>query len=385
MDKYSKRGVSADKTEVHEAIKTLNKGLFPNAFCKILPDYLGNDKKFGNIMHADTAGTKTSLAYMYWRETGDISVWKGIARDAIVMNIDDIACAGVTQDIIISSTIGRNKNLIPGEVIKTIIEENQAFCDSMNELGINMHLAGGETADVGDIVRTIDVGITAVARAKRSRIKQIKIRPGDDIIGLSSTGSTVWDNEYNSSIGSNGLTFARHEVLANSYKQKYPECFDPSLTDDVVFTGNNHLEDPTEVENFNVGQLLLSPTRSYLPILNELYDTFLHEINGIIHCTGGGQTKVLHFADNIHIIKDNLFETPPVFNLIQKQSNADWKEMYKVFNMGHRIEIYCQPGISEDVIYLANKFGIEAKIIGQCEANNNSKLTINSQHGVFNY
>ncbi len=385
MNQYDKRGVSADKSEVHEAIKKLDKGLYPNSFCKVLPDYLGGDDNYVNIVHADTAGTKTSLAYMYWKETGNLNIWKGIAQDAIVMNIDDIACTGITNNFIISSTIGRNKSLIPGEVIQTLISANQEYCQYMSEMGFQIVLAGGETADVGDIVRTIDVGITAVARAEKHKIKEIRIKPGDVIIGLGSEGNTSYDKVYNSGIGSNGLTFARHELLDASYKKQFPESFDPSLPDEVVYTGHKKLTDVDKETGLTIGELLLSPTRSYLPVLDSIWKKFFNEINGIIHCTGGGQTKVLHFIDNVRIVKNNLFQVPPVFRLIQEQNNTSWHEMYRVFNMGHRIEIYCSKEVASDLIKHISQFDIPARQIGFCEKSNRKKLIIIQDDLIIEY
>ena len=385
MGKYDKRGVSADKKEVHDAIKNIDKGLFPNAFCKVIPDFVGNDADFVNLMHADTAGTKTSLAYLYWKETGDVSVWKGIVQDALVMNLDDLACVGAYNDIIVSSTIGRNKNLITGEVIKTIIEAAQEFSERMKEHGINIQMSGGETADVGDIVRTIDVGYTAFARVKKSEIIDINILPGDVIVGVESSGRSTYEEIFNSGIGSNGLTFARHEALMNDYAQKYPESFDPHIDSEYVYTGKLDLKQKSYVEDMNVGQLLLSPTRTYLPLIKEILNNGADDIHGIIHCTGGGQTKISHFIKDLHIIKNNLFEVPAVFRHIQEQSDADWQEMYKVFNMGHRLEFYVPESMASEIIEHSAKFNLNAKIIGHVEFSKGEKVTIDSDKGVFTY
>lgn len=373
---YEKRGVSAKKTEVHEAIKNLDKGLFPNAFCKILPDYVANDPDFCNIMHADTAGTKTSLAYLYWRETGDLSVWKGIIQDSIVMNLDDMACAGAVDNIILSSTIGRNKNLVTGEVLKSLIGGTSEFIDRMAELGIKITLAGGETADVGDIVRTADVGFTAFARFPKKEVVDINIKPGNVIVGLASYGKATYEDEYNSGIGSNGLTFARHEVLHNDYASLFPESYDPAIERDYVYSGNSKLTDSFEDAELNVGKLLLSPTRTYVPVIREILKNFRDKINGIIHCTGGGQTKVLHFINNLHIVKDNLLPVPAVFQLIQSQKNADWKEMYQVFNMGQRLEVYTDVNRAEDIIAIAKSFNIDAQVVGYCEEKEGKQVTL---------
>ncbi|MEA3496585.1 MAG: AIR synthase-related protein [Bacteroidota bacterium] len=383
--KYDKRGVSASKKDVHAAIKNLDKGLFKNSFCKILPDHLSGNPENSLLMHADTAGTKTSLAYLYWKETADLNVWKGIVQDAIVMNIDDLACTGVVDNIIISSTIGRNKNLITADVIKTLIEGNQNFCNLMKKNGVNVFLSGGETADVGDIVRTVDVGITAFAQIKKNEIINIDIKAGNVIVGLESTGQSIYENSENSGIGSNGLTFARHEVLDKSYSKKYPESFDPNIPKEYVYSGNMKLTDKSDVENKNIGELLLSPTRTYLPVISKIIKKHKENISGIIHCTGGGQTKVLNFVENIHVIKDNLFKTPIVFRHIQEQNNCDWKELYQVFNMGHRLELYVDKSVADDIIKISEKFGIAARIIGYCEKFDDKKLTIKSEHGDFTY
>ena len=388
--KYALRGVSANKTDVHNAIQNLDKGLYPLAFCKILPDFAAGDVDYCNIMHADTAGTKTSLAYMYWRETGDLSVWRGIVQDSIVMNLDDMACVGCVDDIILSSTIGRNKNLISGDVVKTLIEATVEFADKMRSYGIQIHLAGGETADVGDIVRTIDVGYTAFARMKRKDLIVNDVKAGDVIVGFSSYGQSSYEDAYNGGMGSNGLTSARHDVLNAVYRTKYPESFSPETPLSVVYTGNKNLTDTLDIDNqsITVGKLLLSPTRTYLPLLKEvLAHTDRSKIHGIIHNTGGGQTKVLKFVKNKHIIKNNLFEVPPLFKMIQSESATDWREMYQVFNMGHRLELYCDEKIAENLVSVGKMFNIEAKIVGYVQNSDNGqeKLTIDSQKGVFEY
>jgi phosphoribosylformylglycinamidine cyclo-ligase len=383
--KYDQRGVSATKDEVHAAIQHLDKGLYPTAFCKILPDLSAGNARYCNILHADTAGTKTSLAYLHWRETGDLSVWPGVAQDAIVMNLDDMACVGCTDQIILSSTIGRNKNLIPGEVISAVIRGTSDFIDNMREHGVNLYLAGGETADVGDIVRTIDVGFTAFARMKRSEVLVNQIRPGDVVVGLASFGQTTYESRYNGGMGSNGLTAARHDVLQHDYAAQYPESFDPHLPESVVYTGKSRLTDPVEVsgQNLNVGQLLLSPTRTYLPVLREVFLRFRRQLHGVIHCTGGGQTKVLKFINNVHVIKDQLFDLPPLFRLIQESSGTDWREMYQVFNMGHRMELYVAPKYADALIELCSKFNIEAKVIGRVEPAAGEHVTVKSEYGQF--
>ncbi|MDX2282241.1 MAG: AIR synthase-related protein [Saprospiraceae bacterium] len=391
--KYDRRGVSASKDEVHAAIQHLDKGLFPTAFCKIMPDYAGGSTLFCNMLHADTAGTKTSLAYLYWRETGDLSVWPGIAQDAIVMNLDDMACVGCTNQILLSSTIGRNKLLVNGDVIAAVIKGTSDFIETMGQHGVELQLAGGETADVGDIVRTIDVGFTAFARMRRSQVIVNNIQAGDVIIGLSSSGQSNYETQYNGGMGSNGLTAARHDVLSKIYAEKYPESFDPNLPPDVVYTGNRLVTDPISVSyptgntfDVPVGKLILSPTRTYLPVLNAIFTKYRKKINGIIHCTGGGQTKVLKFAENVHIIKDQLFELPPLFQLIQESSGTDWREMYQVFNMGHRMELYVPKRYAGRIIAVAESFGIEARIIGHVEAGNNAtQVTVRGAHGEFEY
>jgi len=384
--KYDKRGVSADKHEVHNAIKNLDKGLFPNAFCKVLPDYLNNDDQYGLIMHADTAGTKTSLAYLYWKETGDLSVWKGIVQDAIIMNIDDMACVGIVDNLVLSSTIGRNKNLITADVISELINQTLFFLKKMSSLGINIHLAGGETADVGDIVRTIDVGVTVTARIRKDHVIVIDPHPGDVIVGLSSFGRSFYEDEYNSGIGSNGLTFARHEVLSKVYAENYPESFDPNLDDSFVYTGKNILTTPSPIDGITTGKLLLSPTRTYMPVIKEILQNINKEdIHGIIHCTGGGQTKILHFINDLQIIKNNMFEIPPVFKMIQKQGNCDWAEMFKVFNMGHRLEIYCPESVARLVIDSSEKFNIKAQIIGYVEKSESKTVEIHHSGKVYTF
>jgi phosphoribosylformylglycinamidine cyclo-ligase len=383
--KYDKRGVSADKSDVHRAIKNLDKGLFENTFCKILPDYIANDPEYAVVMHSDTAGTKTSLAYMYWKETGDISVWEGIIQDALIMNLDDLACVGITNQIVVSSTIGRNKNLIHGDVISTIIQGTQNYLDKLRELGINVHLAGGETADVGDIVRTIDIGFTTVGRIKRKDVIEINIQPGDVIVGLESYGQASYEKEYNSGIGSNGLTFARHELLSKEYASKYPESYDQSISPEYVYSGKMKLSDPSYRKGITLGKLVLSPTRTYLPVLRDIISELKPDIHGIVHCTGGGQTKVKHFIQDIKVVKDNLFEIPPIFRHIQEQSNADWNEMYKVFNMGHRLEIYTRPGKEQKIIDLAAKYNIRAQKIGYCEKAEKDMVVIKTAEGEFNY
>jgi phosphoribosylformylglycinamidine cyclo-ligase len=385
MSKYDKRGVSAEKKDVHTAIKNMDKGLFPNAFCKILPDFVANDPDYVNIMHADTAGTKTSLAYLYWKETGDLSVWEGIVQDAIVMNLDDMACAGAVDNIILSSTIGRNKNLIPGDVIKSIIEGNQKFIDRMKQFGVNMTLAGGETADVGDIVRSIDVGITAFARYQKKDVITIDPKVGDVIIGLESCGQSSYEKDYNSGIGSNGLTFARHELLHKEYAKKYPESFDPHIDKEYVYTGNLKLTDPSLVKGKNIGQLVLSPTRTYLPVLKAIIQELGNEIHGIVHNTGGGQTKILHFIDHLHIVKNNPLPIPPIFQHIQQQSNAEYSELFKVFNMGQRLEFYVPEKYASQIIDISTSFNIHAQQTGYVEKSNQKGLSISHQGNIYSY
>jgi phosphoribosylformylglycinamidine cyclo-ligase len=383
--RYNQRGVSASKEDVHEAIKNIDKGLYPNAFCKIIPDILGNDSQYCNVMHADGAGTKSSLAYIYWKETGDLSVWKGIAQDAIVMNTDDLLCVGITNDILVSSTIGRNKNLVPGEVIKAIIEGTEEFIEKMNRYGVTLHLTGGETADVGDLVRTIIVDSTVTARLKRNQVIENHIKAGDVIVGLSSFGQATYEDAYNGGMGSNGLTSARHDVFDHELAQKYPESFDPMIPLDLVYSGKKKLTEDSEMEGVDIGKLVLSPTRTYAPIMKKAFDQFRSQIHGIIHCSGGAQTKVLNFVGDLHILKDNMFPTPPLFKLIQEQSGTDWKEMYQVFNMGHRMEVYLPEVFASDLIHISKSFGVDARIIGRCEAAEKKMLTIVSEHGVFGY
>jgi len=383
--RYDQRGVSASKEDVHEAIKNVDKGLFPNAFCKVIPDILGNDSNYCNVMHADGAGTKSSLAYMYWKETGDLSVWKGIAQDAIVMNTDDLLCVGITDDILLSSTIGRNKQLIPGEVIKVLIEGTEEFIQKMNQYGVSIFLTGGETADVGDLVRTIIVDSTVTARIKRNQIIENNIQAGDVIIGLASFGQATYEDEYNGGMGSNGLTSARHDVFNNDLSQKYPESYDSLIPEELVYSGKMKLTEKSEIENVDVGKLVLSPTRTYAPIMKKVFAQYREHIHGIIHCSGGAQTKVLNFIDDLHIVKDNMFQTPPLFKLIQEQSGTDWREMYQVFNMGHRLEIYLPEVYASDLISISKSFGVDARIIGRCEKSEKKMLTIISEHGVFGY
>jgi len=371
--KYDLRGVSATKDEVHTAIKNLDKGLFPLAFCKILPDVTGHDPAYCNLMHADTAGTKTSLAYLYWKETGDVSVWKGIAQDALVMNLDDMACVGCVDDIVISSTIGRNKNRISGEVISTLINAASDFAEEMKAFGINLHLAGGETADVGDVVRTIDVGYTAFARLKREQLIVNDIQAGDVIVGFASDGQANYEKTYNGGMGSNGLTSARHDVFNYDYAEEYPETFDPEIPPEVVYVGLKKVTDPVVIDEVktDVGKLVLSPTRTYMPVIKAILENHRAEIHGMIHCTGGGQTKVKNFIKNKQVIKDQLMPTPFLFNLIQEQSGSDWKEMYQVFNMGHRLEVYVRPEIAEALIAIGQSFGIKTQIVGRVEDTEN--------------
>ncbi|PKO99381.1 MAG: phosphoribosylformylglycinamidine cyclo-ligase [Bacteroidetes bacterium HGW-Bacteroidetes-2] len=385
--RYSLRGVSAAKEDVHNAIKNINKGLFPKAFCKIVPDYLTNDEDYCLIMHADGAGTKSSLAYMYWKETGDVSVWKGIAQDALIMNVDDLLCVGATDNILLSSTIGRNKNVIPGEVIFAIIQGTEELIEELKKFGVTIHSTGGETADVGDLVRTIIVDSTVTARMKRSDvIDNANIQPGDVIVGLASSGQASYEKQYNGGMGSNGLTSARHDVFSKYLAQKYPESYDASVPKDLVYSGSKKLTDTVENSPLDAGKLVLSPTRTYAPIIKKVLSKFnANDIHGMVHCSGGAQTKILHFIDKLHVIKDNLFDVPPLFQLIQKESNTDWKEMYQVFNMGHRMEIYCSPNIAKDIIAISESFQVDAKIVGRVEASVEKKLTIKSTFGVFEY
>jgi len=386
-DKYAERGVSSQKEDVHKAIANIDKGLFPQAFCKVIPDVLGNDADYCNVIHADGAGTKSSLAYIYWKETGDISVWRGIAQDAIVMNIDDLLCAGITDNFLLSSTIGRNKKRIPGEVIAEIINGTESFIADLKTYGVNIVSGGGETADVGDLVKTIIVDSTVTARAKRSEIiSNHRIQAGDVIVGLASDGQATYENQYNGGMGSNGLTSARHDVFSSIYKEKYPESYDEQLKPELAYTGQLHLTDTIDGIPLNAGQMVLSPTRTYAPVIKAIFDAVKPEIHGMIHCTGGGQTKVLHFVKQpLHIIKDQLFETPVLFKTIQAQSGTSWQEMYKVFNMGHRIEIYVNPLLAEQIIAISNSFNINAKIIGKVETSETTKLSIHSEHGQFEY
>ncbi len=384
--RYNQRGVSASKEDVHNAIKNIDKGIFPNAFCKIIPDILGNDSEYCNIMHADGAGTKSSLAYIYWKETSDISVWKGIAQDALIMNIDDLICVGATDNILVSSTIGRNKNLIPAEIISEIINGTEQILTELRELGITIYSTGGETADVGDLVRTIIVDSTVTARMKRSDvITNDKITDGDVIVGLSSYGTATYEKEYNAGMGSNGLTSARHDVFAKYLATKYPESFDNSINNNLVYSGNYNLTDKIENIDLTAGKLVLSPTRTYAPVIKQILTKHRNNIHGMIHCSGGAQTKVLNFINNLHIIKDNMFEVPPLFKIIQEQSKTPWEEMYKVFNMGHRFEIYLPEEFAQNIIEISKTFNIEAKIIGKCLKNDNKKLTIKSTYGEFVY
>jgi phosphoribosylformylglycinamidine cyclo-ligase len=384
--KYSKRGVSASKEDVHNAIQNLDKGLFPNAFCKIVPDAFGNDPDYCVVMHADGAGTKSSLAYVYWKETADISVWKGIAQDAVVMNIDDLLCVGATENILLSSTIGRNKNLIPGEVISEIINGTEAFLVKMRDLGIGIHLTGGETADVGDLVRTVIVDSTVACRMKRSDVISCdNIKDGDVIVGLSSSGQATYEDNYNGGMGSNGLTSARHDVFAKIYARKYPESYDNSVPDDLVYSGTKNLIEVIGGTSLNAGKLVLSPTRTYAPVIKKVLDEYRNQIHGIIHCSGGAQTKVLNFVNDLHVIKDSMFEVPELFRLIQRESNTPWQEMYKVFNMGHRMEVYVDSKYADGIIDIAAKFNVDAKIIGRCEKYHGKKLTIKSENGIFEY
>jgi phosphoribosylformylglycinamidine cyclo-ligase len=384
--KYDKRGVSASKDDVHKAIANIDKGLFPKAFCKIIPDVLGGDNEYCNIMHADGAGTKSSLAYIYWKETGDISVWKGIAQDAIVMNLDDLICVGSYDNILMSSTIGRNRKLIPGEVISEIINGSEEFIEEMRQHGINIYSTGGETADVGDLVKTVIVDSTFTARMKRNDvISNDKIAPGDVIIGLSSSGQTTYEKEYNGGMGSNGLTSARHDVFSKIYLEKYPESFDNDIDKEVIYSGSKLLTDKVNGVNAYAGKLVLSPTRTYAPVMKEIIEKFRNEIHGLIHCSGGAQTKVMNFVDNIHIVKNNLFPVPPLFNLIKNESQTSWKEMYQVFNMGHRMEIYINEKYADDIINICKKFNLDSQIIGYCEKYDGKKLSIYTPEEICEY
>ena len=384
--KYNQRGVSASKEDVHAAISHIDKGLFPKAFCKIIPDLLAGDPEYCTVMHADGAGTKSSLAYIYWKETGDLSVWKGIAQDAVVMNTDDLLCIGATDNILLSSTIGRNKNLIPGEVIKAIIEGTEEFLANLRDAGIGIYSTGGETADVGDLVRTIIVDSTVTARMKRMEvIDNANIRPGDVIVGLASFGQATYEKSYNGGMGSNGLTSARHDVFSHEYAAKYPESYDNNLPEEVVYCGKLRLTDPTEVPGVDAGHLVLSPTRTYAPVIKKILDTCSRHIHGMIHCSGGGQTKVLHFIDQLHVVKNNLFPEPPLFKLIREQSGTPLEEMYRVFNMGHRMELYVPADIAAEIIAIAQSFMVEAQIVGYCEAASAKKLTILSGEEKYSY
>jgi phosphoribosylformylglycinamidine cyclo-ligase len=387
--KYNQRGVSASKEDVHNAIKNLDKGIFPNAFCKIIPDHLSGDENYCLVMHADGAGTKSALAYLYWKETGDINVWKGIAQDAIVMNTDDLLCVGATDNILLSSTIGRNKNLIPGEIISAIINGTEEVLENLRSLGVGIHSTGGETADVGDLVRTIIVDSTVVARMKRSDvIANDKIQDGDVIVGLSSSGQATYEKEYNGGMGSNGLTSARHDVFENALAKKYPESFDPKVPADLVYSGKVKLTDEIEIgdgKKMTAGKLVLSPTRTYAPVIAKILAQHRNEIHGLVHCSGGAQTKILHFIKNLHVIKDNLFPVPPLFKLIHEQSQTPWAEMYKVFNMGHRMEVYVAKEMAQDIIDISKSFNIDAQIVGRVEKSEEKKLTIKSEFGEFVY
>lgn len=385
--RYALRGVSAAKEDVHNAIKNIDKGLFPKAFCKIVPDYLTNDEQYCLIMHADGAGTKSSLAYMYWKETGDLSVWKGIAQDALIMNIDDLLCVGATDNIMLSSTIGRNKNLIPGEVISAIINGTEELIEELKQYGVTIHTTGGETADVGDLVRTIIVDSTVTARMKRAEvIDNANIKPGDVIVGLASYGQATYEKQYNGGMGSNGLTSARHDVFAKYLAEKYPESYDAAVPSDLIYSGNVKLTDEVKDAPIDAGKLVLSPTRTYAPIIKAILSKYTpNQIHGMVHCSGGAQTKILHFVDDVHVIKDNLFPVPPLFKLIQEQSGTDWKEMYQVFNSGHRMEVYVPKEIANDIIEIAKSFNVDAQIVGRVEANETKKLTITSEYGIFIY
>lgn len=380
------RGVSADKEDVHNAIKKVDKGLFPKAFCKIVEDHLAGDANYCTVMHADGAGTKSSLAYIYWQETGDLSVWRGIAQDAIIMNTDDLLCVGATDNILLSSTIGRNKNLIPGEVIAALINGTEEVLEMLRSHGMKIFSTGGETADLGDLVRTIVVDSTVTARMKRSQvISNDNIKPGDVIVGLASFGQASYEDKYNGGIGSNGLTSARHDVFSRHYAEKYPESYDPQVPSDLVFTGSKRLNDPVDNLPINMGQLVLSPTRTYAPIITEVLAEIRPQIHGMVHCSGGAQTKVLHFVEDLHIVKNNLFATPPLFRIIQEESGTSWQEMYKVFNMGHRMEVYLPEDYAQTVIDISKSFNVDAQIIGHVEAGSGKSLTITSEHGTFTY
>lgn len=392
-ERYMQRGVSASKEDVHNAIKNIDKGIFPNAFCKIVPDLLAGDDAYCNIMHADGAGTKSSLAYMYWKETGDLSVWKGIAQDAVIMNTDDLLCVGAVDNILLSSTIGRNKNLIPGEVLTALIEGTEEVLQMLRDNGVDIRSTGGETADLGDLVRTVVVDSTVIGRMKRSDvITNENIQSGDVIVGLASYGQANYETEYNGGMGSNGLTSARHDVFAKKYMEKYPECFDPSVPEELIYSGSKDLLDAVEGSPLDAGKLVLSPTRTYAPIIKQMLKDHRSQIHGMIHCSGGAQTKILHFVpanshgtNNLHVIKDNLFDIPPLFRLIHQESGTEWKEMYKVFNMGHRMELYVSESIAQDLIDISESFGVHAQVIGRVEASENTKATIISERGKFEY
>jgi len=385
-NRYNLRGVSASKEDVHKAIANIDKGLYPKAFCKIVPDYLTNDEAFCIVMHADGAGTKSSLAYMYWKETGDLSVWKGIAQDALIMNIDDLLCVGAVDNILLSSTIGRNKNVIPGEVISAIINGSEELINDLAKHGVTIHSTGGETADVGDLVRTIIVDSTVTARMKRSEvIDNANIKAGDVIVGLASFGQATYEKEYNGGMGSNGLTSARHDVFHKELAKKYPESFDQAVPEDLVYSGQVKLTDKVKDAPINAGKLVLSPTRTYAPIIKEILKKYRSQVNGMVHCSGGAQTKILHFIDSLHVIKDNLFEVPPLFKLIQEQSGTDWKEMYQVFNCGHRMELYVPEEIADRIIEISQSFNVDAQIIGRVASSSEKKLTIKSRFGEFVY
>jgi phosphoribosylformylglycinamidine cyclo-ligase len=384
--KYSKRGVSSTKEDVHAAIKNLDKGLYPKAFCKIVPDFLGGDKDYCNIMHSDGAGTKSSLAYIYWKETGDLSVWKGIAKDSIVMNLDDLLCVGAYDNILLSSTIGRNKNQINGEIISAVINGTEEVLEELRNLGIGIWSSGGETADLGDLIRTIVVDSTVIVRMKRADvISNHNIKNGDIIIGFSSSGKTSYEKEYNSGMGSNGLTSARHDLFAPYLASKYPESLDTTLPYDLIYSGRLRLTDPIEGLNTDAGKMVLSPTRTYAPVIKKILETMRSEIHGMAHCSGGGQTKIMHFIDNMHIVKNNMFPLPPLFRIIHEQSGTSWGEMYKVFNMGHRFEIYTDQKNASEIINIASGFNLEARVIGYCETSEQKKLTISSELGTFEY
>ena len=385
-ERYMLRGVSASKEDVHNAIKNIDKGLYPKAFCKIIPDILGGDPEYCNIMHADGAGTKSSLAYAYWKETGDLSVWKGIAQDALIMNIDDLLCVGAVDNILVSSTIGRNKNLVPGSVISAIINGTDELLAELREMGVGAYATGGETADVGDLVRTIIVDSTVTCRMKRSDvINNANIRPGDVIVGLASFGQATYEKEYNGGMGSNGLTSARHDVFGKDIAKKYPETYDHAVPEELVYSGGLNLTDKVQGSPLDAGKLVLSPTRTYAPVVKKLLDALRPQIHGMIHCSGGAQTKILHFVENVHVVKDNLFPIPPLFRTIQEQSGTEWKEMYKVFNCGHRFEVYLPQEYAQQVIEISKSFGIDAQIIGRIEPSDHTHLTIHSEYGVFEY